>query len=215
MCRQYGAVAGAGGQSPQLPHSSLLASLQAELRSLYQTETGRACRSTYSQALLELCLAVTEVTGEIVGPTSAPARSLSPGSDREISPGDSQPAAAGRRQPGRRSGSGSGDQKLGQGWFERAASVAGVLQYLVTRQPEHWEAALKYVQEVYQLQPGPDDHTRLLVISGLPRHLEPSRMETCIRAAISPYCGLFRWEGVILVGGVWHSDKYVMLSGPI
>uniref|UniRef100_A0A3B4BE60 HECT domain-containing protein n=1 Tax=Periophthalmus magnuspinnatus TaxID=409849 RepID=A0A3B4BE60_9GOBI len=233
------------------PCLAVLMALQTELRKLYDRETqgwtaggagpgasssaGEQSRfSTYFHALMEVCLAVAEVTlplsvgGSSVGPlssTSAPNLSDS-SSSSSSSPGQTpqSPSLLSKRKKvklkreraaaavaaavcGKR---GSGGARLSESdsallnmagskpedllWFHRCLTLLMILRHLVNKDPQGLSVTSDAVTDACQALVGPTAHTRLLVLSGIPTHLEEAVVRNAIRRACNGHGGLFKDE---------------------
>ncbi|XP_046872567.1 probable E3 ubiquitin-protein ligase HECTD4 isoform X1 [Hypomesus transpacificus] len=236
------------------PCLAVLMALQTELRKLYDRETqgwvsagtGPASSggvalalgaeqsrfSTYFHALMEVCLAVAEVTlplsvgGSGVGAlssTSAPNLSDS-SSSSSSSPGQTPQspsllskrkkvkmkreraaavaaAASGKRGSGARpSESDSALLNMAGGkpedmlWFHRGLTLLMILRHLASKDPQGLSVTSDAVSDAYQALVGPTAHGRLLVLSGLPSHLEEGAVRSAIRRACNAHGGLFKDE---------------------
>ncbi|KAM7391556.1 hypothetical protein PAMP_022238 [Pampus punctatissimus] len=240
------------------PCLAVLMALQTELRKLYDRETqgwtaggagaggsssgGIALAlgaeqsrfSTYFHALMEVCLAVAEVTlplnvgGSSVGAlssTSAPNLSDS-SSSSSSSPGQTpqSPSLLSKRKKvkmkreraaaavaaavsGKR---GSGGARLSESdsallnmagskpedmlWFHRCLTLLMIQRHLANKDPQGLSVTSDAVTDACQALVGPTAHSRLLVLSGIPTHLEEAVVRNAIRRACNAHGGLFKDE---------------------
>lgn len=240
------------------PCLAVLMALQTELRKLYDRETqgwtaggagaagsssggialalgaDQSRFSTYFHALMEVCLAVAEVTlplnvgGSSVGAlssTSAPNLSDS-SSSSSSSPGQTpqSPSLLSKRKKvkmkreraaaavvaavsGKR---GSGGARLSESdsallnmaggkpedmlWFHRCLTLLMILRHLANKDPQGLSVTSDAVTDACQALVGPTAHSRLLVLSGIPTHLEEAVVRNAIRRACNAHGGLFKDE---------------------
>ncbi|XP_064322087.1 probable E3 ubiquitin-protein ligase HECTD4 isoform X2 [Phalacrocorax carbo] len=224
------------------PCLAMLMALQSELHKLYDEETqnwvsGNACGgsgvgvadqgrfSTYFHALMEVCLAVAEVTlpinmsvtANVVSSTSAPNLSDS-SSSSSSSPGQTpqSPSLLSKRKKvkmkrektsssGKRSSSRvaetdaailsiGGSKPEDMLWFHRALTLLIILRHLTRKDPQGLGVTNDAVADACQALVGPTAHSRLLVISGIPTHLEESTVRSAIRKACNAHGGVFKDE---------------------
>ncbi|KAM9219161.1 putative E3 ubiquitin-protein ligase HECTD4 [Leptosomus discolor] len=224
------------------PCLAMLMALQSELHKLYDEETqnwvsGNACGgsgvgvadqgrfSTYFHALMEVCLAVAEVTlpinmsvtANVMSSTSAPNLSDS-SSSSSSSPGQTpqSPSLLSKRKKvkmkrektsssGKRSSSRAaetdaallsigGSKPEDMLWFHRALTLLIILRHLTKKDPQGLGVTNDAVADACQALVGPTAHSRLLVISGIPTHLEESTVRSAIRKACNAHGGVFKDE---------------------
>ncbi|XP_040202102.1 probable E3 ubiquitin-protein ligase HECTD4 isoform X1 [Rana temporaria] len=223
------------------PCLAMLMALQTELRKLYDDETqnwssGNACGgsvpgiaeqgrfSTYFHALMEICLAVAEVTlpinmssaVSVVSSTNATNLSDS-SSSSSSSPGQTpqspsllskrkkvkikrDKASTAKRTTSR--GAENDPALLSMGgskpedmlWFHRALTLLMILRHLTTKEPQGLGVTNDAITDASQALVGPTAHSRLLVISGIPTHLEESIVRGAIRKACNAHGGVFKDE---------------------
>lgn len=189
--------------------------------------------STYFHALMEVCLAVAEVTLPLnVGPssvgalssTSAPNLSDS-SSSSSSSPGQTpqspsllskrkkvkmkreRAAAVAAAVSGKRGSSGAqlsesdsallsmaGGKPEDILWFHRCLTLLMILRHLANKDPQGLSVTCDAVTDACQALVGPTAHSRLLVLSGIPAHLEEAVVRNAIRRACNAHGGLFRDE---------------------
>ncbi|KPP69529.1 hypothetical protein Z043_111707 [Scleropages formosus] len=243
------------------PCLAVLMALQTELRKLYDRETqgwaaagggaggGSAAGgtlalgaeqgrfSTYFHALMEVCLAVAEVTlplnmsGTAVGTlSSSSAPNLSDSSSSSSSsPGqtpqspsllskrkkvkmkrDRAAAAVAAAASGKRSGASASGGRLSESdgallniaggkpedmlWFHRGLTLLMILRHLTNKDPQGLGVTSDAVTDACQALVGPTAHSRLLVLSGIPTHLEEVVVRSAIRRACNAHGGLFKDE---------------------
>ncbi|XP_053815227.1 probable E3 ubiquitin-protein ligase HECTD4 isoform X2 [Vidua chalybeata] len=224
------------------PCLAMLMALQSELHKLYDEETqnwvsGNACGgsgvgvadqgrfSTYFHALMEVCLAVAEVTlpinmsvtANVISSTSAPNLSDS-SSSSSSSPGQTpqSPSLLSKRKKvkmkrektstsGKRASSRAADTdaallSIGGSkpedmlWFHRALTLLIILRHLTKKDPQGLGVTNDAVADACQALVGPTAHSRLLVISGIPTHLEEGTVRNAIRKACNAHGGVFKDE---------------------
>eukprot|EP00092_Neocalanus_flemingeri_P030552 GFUD01033172.1.p1 GENE.GFUD01033172.1~~GFUD01033172.1.p1 ORF type:complete len:4225 (-),score=861.78 GFUD01033172.1:307-12981(-) len=206
--------------NPQLPQMQMMGKFHQELKNLYECESSRKQHKRYSsyfQALFEVSLAISEATGAMAVVASKKSRSPTPASssDREGSPALTHCHTSTLRRRlrlnSRRSRSGSSNSghlisdsdsavpvHIDNFWYQKAFTHANVLKYLVHGNPKDYENAMEFFKETYQTQLGPNDYTRLLVIRGIPRHMEPQQIKSTIHKLVNSFGGIFKDEIFIL-----------------
>ncbi|XP_066272380.1 LOW QUALITY PROTEIN: probable E3 ubiquitin-protein ligase HECTD4 [Branchiostoma lanceolatum] len=215
--------------------------LQAELKKLYDHENKKRQRgdvigsgeysrfSSYFHALMEVALAVAEVTSPggsthpvtvaTASSSSSPVTSSPSGAPYPY-PAASPPSPMlgakrkkirARRERDRGAMGGKhgmkpqlhseseGGVSMGSKpeemlWFHRAVTMSLILRYLAFRDPQGETVTNDAVADACQTLTVPTAHSRLLVISGIPMHLEQSTVREAIRKACNMYGGLFRDE---------------------
>uniref|UniRef100_K7F6L4 HECT domain E3 ubiquitin protein ligase 4 n=1 Tax=Pelodiscus sinensis TaxID=13735 RepID=K7F6L4_PELSI len=204
------------------PCLAMLMALQSELHKVYNEETqnwvsGNACGgsgvgvadqgrfSTYFHALLEGCLAVAEVTlpvnmsvtANVMSSTSAPSlsdssssSSSSPGQTPQ-SPSLSTSRAADTDTTILTIGGSKPEDML---WFHRALTLLIILRHLTKKDPQGLGVTNDAVADACQALVGATAHSRLLVISGIPTHLEEGVVRSAIRKACNAHGGVFKDE---------------------
>ncbi|KAM6340042.1 LOW QUALITY PROTEIN: putative E3 ubiquitin-protein ligase HECTD4 [Alca torda] len=224
------------------PCLAMLMALQSELHKLYDEETqnwvsGNACGgsgvgaadqgrfSTYFHALMEVCLAVAEVTlpinmsvtANVMSSTSAPNLSDS-SSSSSSSPGQTpqspsllskrkkvkmkreKTSSSGKRSSSRAAETDAAILSIGGSkpedmlWFHRALTLLIILRHLTKKDPQGLGVTNDAVADACQALVGPTAHSRLLVISGIPTHLEESTVRNAIRKACNAHGGVFKDE---------------------
>uniref|UniRef100_A0A7M4G0X9 HECT domain E3 ubiquitin protein ligase 4 n=1 Tax=Crocodylus porosus TaxID=8502 RepID=A0A7M4G0X9_CROPO len=224
------------------PCLAMLMALQSELHKLYDEETqnwvsGNACSgsgigaadqgrfSTYFHALMEVCLAVAEVTlpinmsitASVMSSTNAPNLSDS-SSSSSSSPGQTpqspsllskrkkvkmkreKTSTSGKRTSARTAETDTTMLSIGGSkpedmlWFHRALTLLIILRHLTKKDPQGLGVTNDAVADACQALVGPTAHSRLLVISGIPTHLEESTVRSAIRKACNAHGGVFRDE---------------------
>ncbi|XP_016414650.1 probable E3 ubiquitin-protein ligase HECTD4 [Sinocyclocheilus rhinocerous] len=246
------------------PCLTVLMVLQSELRKLYDHETqswglvsGGSCTSaagssgalalvtersrfsTYFHALMEVCLAVAEVTlplstGAGISAVGAPsststANCSDSSSSSSSSPGQTpqSPSLLSKRKKVKlkreraavavtsaaavsgKHGSGSGARpsecdsallNMAGGkpedmlWFHRGLTLLLILRHLAKKDPQGLGVTEDAVADACQALVGSTAHSRLLVLSGIPTHLEESVVRNAIRRACNAHGGLFKDE---------------------
>lgn len=223
------------------PCLAMLMALQTELRKLYDEETqnwssGNACSgsvpgiteqgrfSTYFHALMEICLAVAEVTlpinmsSAVSVMSSTNATNLSDSSSSSSSSPGQTPqspsllskrkkvkikrdkASTAKRTTSR--GAESDPALLSMGgskpedmlWFHRALTLLMILRHLTSKDPQGLGVTSDAIADASQALVGSTAHSRLLVISGIPTHLEESVVRGAIRKACNAHGGVFKDE---------------------
>uniref|UniRef100_A0A8C7DPU3 HECT domain E3 ubiquitin protein ligase 4 n=1 Tax=Oncorhynchus kisutch TaxID=8019 RepID=A0A8C7DPU3_ONCKI len=241
------------------PCLAVLMALQTELRKLYDRETqgwvtagagaggsssgggGLALGteqsrfSTYFHALMEVCLAIAEVTVPLnmgcsgvgaLSSTSAPNLSDS-SSSSSSSPGQTpqSPSLLSKRKKvkmkreraaaavaavasGKRGSAGgarlsesdsallnmAGSKPEDMLWFHRGLTLLMILRHLANKDPQGLSVTSDAVTDACQALVGPTAHSRLLVLSGIPTHLEEAVVRSAIRRACHAHGGLFKDE---------------------
>ncbi|KAG8597822.1 hypothetical protein GDO81_002399 [Engystomops pustulosus] len=180
--------------------------------------------STYFHALMEACLAVAEVTlpinmsSAVSVMTSAPATNLSDSSSSSSSsPGQTpqspsllskrkkvkikrEKAATAKRTSSR--GAENDPALLSMGgskpedmlWFHRALTLLMILRHLTNKDPQGLGVTNDAIADASQALVGLTAHSRLLVISGIPTHLEECVVRGAIRKACNAHGGVFKDE---------------------
>ncbi|XP_025970267.2 probable E3 ubiquitin-protein ligase HECTD4 isoform X4 [Dromaius novaehollandiae] len=224
------------------PCLAMLMALQSELHKLYDEETqnwvsGNACGgsgvgvadqgrfSTYFHALMEVCLAVAEVTlpinmsvtANVMSSTNAPNLSDS-SSSSSSSPGQTpqspsllskrkkvkmkreKTSSSGKRSSSRAAETDAAILSIGGSkpedmlWFHRALTLLTILRHLTKKDPQGLGVTNDAVADACQALVGPTAHSRLLVISGIPTHLEENTVRSAIRKACNAHGGVFKDE---------------------
>lgn len=232
--------------------------LQTELRKLYDHETqswgqvagscgsstggggalalvGERSRfSTYFHALMEVCLAVAEVTlplsagsgaSAVGAPSSTSTANFSDSSSSSSSsPGQTpqSPSLLSKRKKVKlkreragvtgKHGSGartsdsdsallnmSGGKPEDMLWFHRGLTLLLILRHLANKDPQGLGVTGDAVTDACQALVGSTAHGRLLVLSGIPTHLEEAVVRNAIRRACNAHGGLFKDEVFIPV----------------
>ncbi|TRY90504.1 hypothetical protein DNTS_002641, partial [Danionella cerebrum] len=236
------------------PCLTVLMVLQTELRKLYDHETqswglmsGGSCSSasavalsaersrfsTYFHALMEVCLAVAEVTlplssesgASMIGISSSSATTANcsdSSSSSSSSPGQTpqSPSLISKRKKvklkrdrdgvsvpsGKRSSSSrasecdntllnmAGGKPEDSLWFHRGLTLLLILRHLVNKDPQGLAVTGDAIADASQALVGSTAHSRLLVLSGIPTHLEESVVRSAIRRACNAHGGLFKDE---------------------
>uniref|UniRef100_A0ACB8FZ56 E3 ubiquitin-protein ligase HTD4 n=1 Tax=Sphaerodactylus townsendi TaxID=933632 RepID=A0ACB8FZ56_9SAUR len=224
------------------PCLAMLMALQSELHKLYDEETqnwvsGSTCAgsgvggadqgrfSTYFHALMEVCLAVAEVTlpinmsitANVMSTTGGPNLSDS-SSSSSSSPGQTpqSPSLLSKRKKvkiKREKTSSSGKRTLSRAaetdaailsiggskpedmlWFHRTLTLLIILRHLTKKDPQGLSVTNDAVTDACQALVGTTAHSRLLVISGIPTHLEEGTVRNAIRKACNAHGGVFKDE---------------------
>lgn len=224
------------------PCLAMLMALQSELHKLYDEETqnwasgsssagsgaggvdqGRF--STYFHALMEVCLAVAEVTlpinmsitANVMSSTGGPNLSDS-SSSSSSSPGQTpqspsllskrkkvkikreKTSSSGKRTPSRAAETDTTMLSIGGSkpedmlWFHRALTLLIILRHLTKKDPQGLGVTNDAVTDACQALVGTTAHSRLLVISGIPTHLEEGTVRNAIRKACNAHGGVFKDE---------------------
>ncbi|KAI1901157.1 hypothetical protein AGOR_G00057300 [Albula goreensis] len=79
-------------------------------------------------------------------------------------------------------------------WFHRALTLLMILRHLANKDPQGLGVTSDAVTDACQALVGPTAHSRLLVLSGIPTHLEESAVRSAIRRACNAHGGLFKDE---------------------
>uniref|UniRef100_A0A671K5X4 Probable E3 ubiquitin-protein ligase HECTD4 n=1 Tax=Sinocyclocheilus anshuiensis TaxID=1608454 RepID=A0A671K5X4_9TELE len=226
------------------PCLTVLMVLQSELRKLYDHETqswglvsGGSCTSaagssgalalvtersrfsTYFHALMEVCLAVAEVTlplstGAGISAVGAPsststANCSDSSSSSSSSPGQTpqSPSLLSKRKKVKlkreraavtvtsaAAVSGKHGKPEDMLWFHRGLTLLLILRHLAKKDPQGLGVTEDAVADACQALVGSTAHSRLLVLSGIPTHLEESVVRNAIRRACNAHGGLFKDE---------------------
>ncbi|XP_077866440.1 putative E3 ubiquitin-protein ligase HECTD4 [Saccoglossus kowalevskii] len=207
--------------SPSLSLLMQLQQLQTELRKLYDSETPSggvttiARHSTYFHSLMEMCLALSEISMPLSSPsltTTASASSSAPSMTSLPATPTSPVTAAKRKKLKSKRVSGPkrcpkpiytesvGDVSLNGSkpedmlWFHRALTMSLILRHLVYRETQGQAVTNDAVSDACQSLNTPTAHCRLLVISGIPTHLEEETVRKVILRASNGQGGLFKEE---------------------
>lgn len=234
----------------------MLVVLQTELRKLYDHETqswgsaagscasstgggggalalaGERSRfSTYFHALMEVCLAVAEVTlplsaGQGASAVGAPSSTSTTNFSDSSSSSSSSPgqtpqspsllskrkkvklkreraAVTGKHGSGNGARTCDGDSALlnmsggkpeDMLWFHRGLTLLLILRHLANKDPQGLGVTGDAVTDACQALVGSTAHSRLLVLSGIPTHLEEAVVRNAIRRACNAHGGLFKDE---------------------
>ena len=194
-------------ENKTLSHS-IFNKLNEEMKMVYSFETSRkhfVRFSTYFLSLFEVSAAITESTES--SSSFFKSRSPTPMIDKESSPGFC-PTFFKRRlrlKSSRRSISPNSEtmDKIHSpnnesSIFSKAIGCSKFLKYLVKRGSKEFEESVNQIKQIYLNQPGPNDHTRLLIIKGLPRHFTEEQLKTEIQKALNNFGGLFKEEVYII-----------------
>ena len=193
-----------------------LCELRAELGKLFDHESTSDTltsitpghQSKYFQSLMELCLALAEVTS----PPGSGAQ-LAPSPHSSLSVQLSPQAAAKRKKVKiRRTGasvkrsprpseSDSGETSASASskpeemlWFHRALTVSLILRNLTDGDPKGSTVIRDAILDAHQSNSVPSAHSRLLVITGIPTTLEEPAVRRAIERACSSHGGLYKQE---------------------
>lgn len=79
-------------------------------------------------------------------------------------------------------------------WFHRALTLLIILRHLTRKDPQGLGVTSDAIADACQALVGPTAHSRLLVISGIPTHLEEGVVRGAIRKACSAHGGVFKDE---------------------
>ncbi|XP_026544984.1 probable E3 ubiquitin-protein ligase HECTD4 [Notechis scutatus] len=79
-------------------------------------------------------------------------------------------------------------------WFHRALTLLIILRHLTRKDPQGLGVTNDAVADACQALVGATAHSRLLVISGIPTHLEDGVVRSAIRKACNAHGGVFRDE---------------------
>uniref|UniRef100_A0AAY5EYU7 HECT domain-containing protein n=1 Tax=Electrophorus electricus TaxID=8005 RepID=A0AAY5EYU7_ELEEL len=226
------------------PCLAVLMALQTELRKLYDRETqgwGLATASsstsgssgslaltaeqsrfsTYFHALMEVCLAVAEVTLPLnVGGGASSVGTLSSSNAPNLSDSSSSSSSSPGQTPQSPSlltkrkkvklkreraaaavvASDSALLNVAGGkpedmlWFHRGLTLLMIIRHLTNKDPQGLAVTGDAVADACQALVGPTAHGRLLVLSGIPTHLEEAVVRKAIRRACNAHGGLFKDE---------------------
>ena len=81
-------------------------------------------------------------------------------------------------------------------WYSKANEQIQLLKYFVDRKNSC--KTLKQVKHIYQNLQGPNDYSRLLIVKGLPRHLNEEQLKSEIHQALNHFGGLYKNEIFII-----------------
>lgn len=79
-------------------------------------------------------------------------------------------------------------------WFHRCLTLLMILRHLANKDPQGLSVTSDAVTDACQALVGPTAHSRLLVLSGIPTHLEEAVVRNAIRKACNAHGGLFKDE---------------------
>ncbi|XP_042636541.1 probable E3 ubiquitin-protein ligase HECTD4 [Orycteropus afer afer] len=79
-------------------------------------------------------------------------------------------------------------------WFHRALTLLVILRHLTRKDPQGLGVTSDAIADACQALVGPTAHSRLLVISGIPTHLDEGIVRGAIRKACNAHGGVFRDE---------------------
>ncbi|XP_078523549.1 putative E3 ubiquitin-protein ligase HECTD4 isoform X2 [Lissotriton helveticus] len=79
-------------------------------------------------------------------------------------------------------------------WFHRALTLLMILRHLTHKDPQGLSVTNDAITDACQSLVGPTAHSRLLVISGIPTHLEEAVVRSAIRKACNAHGGVFKDE---------------------
>jgi len=199
-------------QEIHLPHLQVFAHIHGELKVLYEYETTRKLFrrfSSYLQALFEVSAAITDLTGMQMTPSEKKSRSPTPvsSSDKEGSPA---PLSVRRRfrPSGRRNRtpSAGSSPSLAENlnppintiqdkyWFSKANLLSHTMKFLVNRASTSISQAHDFFRDSYLNQKSPDDYSRLLVLKGIPKHLNEKQIVSIIHKTLGPFGGLYKGD---------------------
>jgi E3 ubiquitin-protein ligase HECTD4 len=199
-------------QEIHLPHLQIFAQIHGELKTLYDYETTRKLFgrfSSYLQALFEVCLAITDLTGMQMTSSIKKSRSPTPASssDKESSP---VPTSARRRfrPSGRRTRTPSASSHTSQTeqhiapsnvlqdkyWFSKANLLVHTMKFMVERNQSIIGQAHDFFRDCYLNQSSPNDYARLLVLKGIPKHLNERQIVSTVHKILGSFGGLFKGD---------------------
>lgn len=79
-------------------------------------------------------------------------------------------------------------------WFHRALTLLMIIRHLTYKDPQGLSVTGDAVADACQALVSPTAHSRLLVLSGIPTHLEDAVVRNAIRRACNAHGGLFKDE---------------------
>ncbi|XP_032327486.1 probable E3 ubiquitin-protein ligase HECTD4 isoform X5 [Camelus ferus] len=79
-------------------------------------------------------------------------------------------------------------------WFHRALTLLIILRHLTRKDPQGLGVTSDAIADACQALVGPTAHSRLLVISGIPTHLDEGIVRSAIRKACNAHGGVFKDE---------------------
>lgn len=79
-------------------------------------------------------------------------------------------------------------------WFHRALTLLMIIRHLTYKDPQGLNVTGDAVADACQALVSPTAHSRLLVLSGIPTHLEDAVVRNAIRRACNAHGGLFKDE---------------------
>ncbi|XP_077996372.1 putative E3 ubiquitin-protein ligase HECTD4 [Glandiceps talaboti] len=211
--------------SPSLSLLMQLQQLQTELRKLYDSESqsggssGHHRHTTYFHALMEVCLALSEIstpmstgssltgassTGSVTGATSSvstlPTAPTSPVTAAKRKKLKTKRISSTKRSLKPSDGDSAGDVGLSGSkpedmlWFHRALTISLILRHLAYRESQGHAVTNDAVSDACQSLVSSTAHSRLLVISGIPTHLEEEVVRKGIMKSCNAQGGLYKEE---------------------
>ena len=195
-----------------LPQMQLYLQLHNELKHLYEYESTRKNHhrfSSYFQSLLELAFGLSDITGLTIVPDLKKSRSPTPlsGMERETSPSTSSLGSSFRRRlrPRRSRSNSTGSANSDTNslstagtaekyWYHKQHALASTFRYLVDGAEPCKGHAMEFLKESFSCQDKPDDYSRMLVLKGVPKHIEPANLKTVINKILALFGGSFQNE---------------------
>ena len=190
-----------------IPHMQLFMQLLAEVKGLYEYEISRKqhkCFSSYIQALFELTVSFVDISGIGITPASKKSRSPTPasGSDKEGSPGPNLLSTSIRRRlrprRSRQNSSDSNDSSTSAAsekfWHAKLSSTISVLHFMVEHDMSYNLHAQDFVRETFTNKDKLEDYSRLLILKGVPKHLEEVAVANIINQITASYGGIFQGD---------------------
>ena len=186
---------------------SIFTKFQDEMKLLYDVETSRknfTRFSSYFQSLFEVSASLTDQEDEAHAFKLSRSPTPTIASDKESSPGfvpslfKRRMRIASRRSVSPVSSKPNLTHSKDTNWYNKAISTNNLLKYMVDRKKKHFEKSLNIFKQVYQNQLCPNDHSRLIILSGLPRHFSEEQLREKLHVVLNAYGGLYKNDIFIL-----------------